>query len=1293
MCKIINFLPILALILCAVSPSYGIVVGDFEDDTLDGWWSDDGTLSQSAIGATVGDWAMQSDLVGLVPPDDSWRMAAMMDAKAHRPTLGLEGSTISADVTVSSTDGTDASVEIIINAQDDDPNSPNNNVGWNAMGSRGLPIDGTTTSYVWTIDAALADKIAASDDAISYFELVIATWADANSLSVNVDNVQINEPPTEAVIGNFEDATLDGWYAGGDATLSQEGTVGVTLDDSSMKIVAPGRRQTVSILDAKPWITLMGTGVRISADITVIESDIIGDDSLEAEMIINGQGDNGYTVGWNELGFQDLVLDGQPHTHTWDISPALTAAIAAADQSIGWFEIFFDTDNDATGSTTEVTLYVDNIRLFQPEILPCEGPFGIVVGDFETDVDGWWVNPEDCDISQTSTGATTGSGALQIDDPGDGGDTWRVGARLDAKPYLSILGSAGAKITMDVTVSSEDMPNWWLYVGMVINGENGNGYVIGWRDMGQQEVLVTDSRETVTLTWDLPEQLIADIALADSGIGWFELVITKNSDPGVFFVDNIQVYPRPDPVSYPYGNLIGNFETGLDGWVQWDATTFEQSEIGATRDCTALKIVAPIGYIGNIALEGGAYYDMFATGAKITADITVFPGDVSGTWGGMQMLINTENQGWVGLEPWVEPIIADGKPHTYTWAPSDALRTEMASEGSPGGWFQLVFLTNNDSPTTTFYIDNIWIYLDAKATNPSPADGATDVERLITASWMPGAGAVEHDVFLSTNQTALSEVDRDNLGSYPDVMYFNTLDASVDFPKLDLTTLYWWRVDEVEDSNDIVTGDTWSFTVANSILIDNFESYVDTADLIATWADSNSLSTDVAHLGDQAMLLNADNTKSPFYSETTIALSEDLKDLTQLGMSALELYFRGDPNNSPELMYVRVVNSADDVGVMVYPGDPGDIELEQWRVWRITLDDFGIDLTDVATVSIGFGNRENPSAGDIIEAAYIDDIRLIPRDCVLSARTAAFVALDYAPAGNPAGDCVIDAQELEVMVNDWLQSDDFIPTSNPGTTGLVAYYPLNDPSILGDPNIIDASGSGHDGTVIGVVSLVTGHDGTGYAIEFDGLGGGYVDLGTWDPTDGTGALTVAAWMKWAGPNDGWQGVVAKRDAWSDTDTHWYIELNNTSGNIGFARFDSYPWFGDYNIPLEGEWMHLAVTFDGTNTNMYIRGKQVGDTSTEFSLGPKADAQLNIGSVDGGGNPFNGAIDEVYLYNRALSASEVAYLADVTPTDNELYYSIVSDAEIYDSEAEGSRRVNLSDFAMIAEVWLVEQLWP
>jgi hypothetical protein len=90
--------------------------------------------------------------------------------------------------------------------------------------------------------------------------------------------------------------------------------------------------------------------------------------------------------------------------------------------------------------------------------------------------------------------------------------------------------------------------------------------------------------------------------------------------------------------------------------------------------------------------------------------------------------------------------------------------------------------------------------------------------------------------------------------------------------------------------------------------------------------------------------------------------------------------------------------------------------------------------------------------------------------------------------------------------------------------------------------------------------------------------------------------------------------------------------------------------------------------------------------------------MAIGSVCGvnGGNntqTFNGDLDEVRIYDRTLTAAEVAYIADTTPGDDELHIPIPSAAEVYQEEPEGQRAVNFKDFAMVATRWLEEDMWP
>jgi hypothetical protein len=75
----------------------------------------------------------------------------------------------------------------------------------------------------------------------------------------------------------------------------------------------------------------------------------------------------------------------------------------------------------------------------------------------------------------------------------------------------------------------------------------------------------------------------------------------------------------------------------------------------------------------------------------------------------------------------------------------------------------------------------------------------------------------------------------------------------------------------------------------------------------------------------------------------------------------------------------------------------------------------------------------------------------------------------------------------------------------------------------------------------------------------------------------------------------------------------------------------------------GEWTHIAVTFDRTTARFYVNGTQTG--SGAWSFGPDREASLQIGCDNsGGGNPFNGALDEVKLYDIVLTPAEVLALA-------------------------------------------------
>ena len=76
-------------------------------------------------------------------------------------------------------------------------------------------------------------------------------------------------------------------------------------------------------------------------------------------------------------------------------------------------------------------------------------------------------------------------------------------------------------------------------------------------------------------------------------------------------------------------------------------------------------------------------------------------------------------------------------------------------------------------------------------------------------------------------------------------------------------------------------------------------------------------------------------------------------------------------------MYMALAN-IDGTSAKVYHDDPDVALIEEWTEWRIDLQAFvdqGVDLTNIDTISIGFGNRNNPVAGGRGEV-WFDDIRL-----------------------------------------------------------------------------------------------------------------------------------------------------------------------------------------------------------------------------------------------------------------------------------------------------------------------------
>jgi hypothetical protein len=597
------------------------------------------------------------------------------------------------------------------------------------------------------------------------------------------------------------------------------------------------------------------------------------------------------------------------------------------------------------------------------------------------------------------------------------------------------------------------------------------------------------------------------------------------------------------------------------------------------------------------------------------------------------------------------------------------------------------------------------------ASGPNPFNGATDVNFTLTLSWMPGIYAANvngHKVYLDTDQQNVVERGGCQVNGV-----VTTDPCYGPIGPLKMNQTYYWAIDEV-NGVDLWEGDVWHFKTVSYFVVEDFDSYASNEELKDVWEDYWTNGTCAEVSVEQTTIRSGKSMRyeylnysyPPYYSEANAAVASLGIDPNWLGKGAqaLTLWFYGSAgNDANEDMYVKLVDSDTPVhAAKVTYNDMDDVREASWHEWSIPLTDFsGVNLRKVARIVIGFGD-ETPAFKD--GTVYFEDIRLSASKCVLSERDPDFALVDFAPVGYSAsGDCKVNIEELTIMIDDWLAEDDVVATLNPGQANLVAYYPLNEGS---GTNTEDVVGD-HNGTLAGDVSWITPGLIGSSAIHVNHTAGSRVDIntwnpvGNWDPDTNTGDLTLAVWAKWAGTTGEEQGMICKRDdfwnlssamfgfeitAWPFATTSMLALRGNTdvtSGNVTMGRY-------------LGKWTHLAATVDGNDATLYINGVEVA--SGTFTFGPNTLASMAIGNVCGvnaGNNTqtFNGDLDEVRIYNRALTAAEVAYLADTTPGDDELHVPVASAAEVYAKEPEGQQIVNFKDFALVVIKWLEEDMFP
>ncbi|MCP4607865.1 MAG: LamG domain-containing protein [Planctomycetes bacterium] len=287
---------------------------------------------------------------------------------------------------------------------------------------------------------------------------------------------------------------------------------------------------------------------------------------------------------------------------------------------------------------------------------------------------------------------------------------------------------------------------------------------------------------------------------------------------------------------------------------------------------------------------------------------------------------------------------------------------------------------------------NVWSFTVKGAVESlKPSNGAADVAQTAVLSWSPSEHAASHQVYFGPDKAALRDADTASPEYKGDIALGS---ESYDPGKLEWDTTYYWRVDEVNNANadSPWIGPVWSFTTANFLIVDDFESYNDLEPaepgsnrIFNAWIDGfgDALNGSVVgyavlpfaeqtivHSGNQSMPFAYNNAAGK--SEATLTLTYP-RDWTEKGVDTLTIWSRGDSTNAAEPMYIVLNDSA-----VVINDNLDAAQRGFWTQWDIDLMRFadqGVNLANVNSITLGLGSRNNPAAGGS-GMIYFDDIRL-----------------------------------------------------------------------------------------------------------------------------------------------------------------------------------------------------------------------------------------------------------------------------------------------------------------------------
>ena len=263
-----------------------------------------------------------------------------------------------------------------------------------------------------------------------------------------------------------------------------------------------------------------------------------------------------------------------------------------------------------------------------------------------------------------------------------------------------------------------------------------------------------------------------------------------------------------------------------------------------------------------------------------------------------------------------------------------------------------------------------------------------------------------------------------------------------------------------------------------------------------------------------------------------------------------------------------------------------------------------------------------------------DGWQIIPFNAKLNTANSRYPSITFvSPTPNSGSTINASSQRIVASISDdsssissWIDFD----------KSLVGYWSMDSYSTTG---VFDNSSYKNFGTFSGGMStnnIVTGVRGKG--LSFDGVNG-YLSMATqYGLPTGNSYYTLSAWVYPINCASGSACGIVRWGQYSDNHTNAFVITSN-SKLMNYWHNNDVTSTGTVSL---NTWSHVAVTYDGSNRTFYINGVASGSfASSGLNI---ITSDFEIGSTAGDEN-FNGSLDEVMIFNRALSSSEIKALYD------------------------------------------------